>query len=334
MRGNRRQIVGRVTPGDDVEVSREIERLWEWHMSLDRLLKRIRRILTGPDGLPETFDDLDASFGGGRPFDGIRQKPQTSSHTVSGGSMQAVPIANWARLELDRYNYWFSQGWRIAARIICQSEGPHVGFDIVSDDETTSHLGVYNFTTGTGLEYPGGWFDSGWIVYGDGVASADPGTSYDPAKVVVAHNHSLGPNSTISNGVIYVQWILDTESVVTIGSGDVGDHAMLDLYKSAATPVTKTSNFSFTSTDDFVQVNASGGVVTGTLPNLPVPADNGRIYIVKKIDSSPNAVTISRFDASDSIDGAASVSLTVQHETVILIADSPNATYRIVGWYP
>jgi hypothetical protein len=65
-----------------------------------------------------------------------------------------------------------------------------------------------------------------------------------------------------------------------------------------------------------ILVDASGGAITIDLPDSTVTANiNGRVYNVKKIDGSANAVTVQRAGASDQIDGATTSVLTVQYQT-------------------
>jgi hypothetical protein len=67
----------------------------------------------------------------------------------------------------------------------------------------------------------------------------------------------------------------------------------------------------------YVRADASGGAFTVT---LPVAADNlGRKILIKKIDSSANAVTISG-TGSDTIEGSATKSLSSQWSSLYLIA--------------
>jgi hypothetical protein len=74
-----------------------------------------------------------------------------------------------------------------------------------------------------------------------------------------------------------------------------------------------------TSLNDVVLVNASGGARTITLP-APV---SGKRISVKKIDSSANAVTISR-SSTETIDGNPSVSLASQYDSYTVISDGTN----------
>jgi len=70
-----------------------------------------------------------------------------------------------------------------------------------------------------------------------------------------------------------------------------------------------------------VLANAADNAITITLPT-PV---TGRVVVVKKIDSSENAVTVVPADSENTtIDGQASVTLSTQYEKVTLISDGTN----------
>jgi len=71
--------------------------------------------------------------------------------------------------------------------------------------------------------------------------------------------------------------------------------------------------------DDVILANAAGGAFTLTLPAISGIA--GRVIIVKKTDSSANAVTIDG-NSTETIDGAADFQLYNQYESVRLIATS------------
>ncbi len=57
--------------------------------------------------------------------------------------------------------------------------------------------------------------------------------------------------------------------------------------------VTKTTDYNVKATDHVILCDASGGVMTITLPALAT-IPNEKIYHIKKIDSSANAVTVSQ----------------------------------------
>src|SRR5690606_12082640 len=72
-----------------------------------------------------------------------------------------------------------------------------------------------------------------------------------------------------------------------------------------------------TESDGFFAVDATGGPVQVTLPSALRYA--GRIFYVKKVDAGSDTVTVVP-SGTDLIDGAASVGLTAQYESVELYA--------------
>lgn len=80
-------------------------------------------------------------------------------------------------------------------------------------------------------------------------------------------------------------------------------------------------------THQTVLVNASGGPVTITVP--AASTITGRRYDIKKTDNSANAVTIVR-TGSDLLDGATSISLTVQYQSRTLIAYGATNTWNVL----
>jgi hypothetical protein len=81
-------------------------------------------------------------------------------------------------------------------------------------------------------------------------------------------------------------------------------------------PVAASDNFW---PDDYLVVcNATSGVVTMTLP--AAAASQGRKLVAKKIDASANAVTVDG-NGAETVDGAASVSITAQYDSVSVISD-------------
>ena len=85
------------------------------------------------------------------------------------------------------------------------------------------------------------------------------------------------------------------------------------------------SPYTITEDDHFIIADASGGAIT---VNLPPAADvPGREYVIKKIDATAN-VTIDG-DGAETIDGAATVVLTGQYDTVQIRSDGTE--WWIVG---
>lgn len=72
-----------------------------------------------------------------------------------------------------------------------------------------------------------------------------------------------------------------------------------------------------------IKANATGGAIVLTLPDSTVAANKGRVYIVAKVDSSGNSVTLQGF-GGQTISGAANVVLNTQWTTVTVQLDGAN----------
>lgn len=82
--------------------------------------------------------------------------------------------------------------------------------------------------------------------------------------------------------------------------------------------VSKTSGYTATTTDNTILVDASGGAVTITLP--AAAGISGRLYTIKKTDSSGNNVVIDP-NGAETIDGAATNTFNTQYQSVTVVCD-------------
>ena len=107
-----------------------------------------------------------------------------------------------------------------------------------------------------------------------------------------------------------------------VGIGTTEPNSFLHCYGSFATRVhTVTVDTTLGANHHVVLVNASDGNRTITLPNATTC--KGRQYIIKKIDSSSNTVTISA-QSEQTIDGQSSVDITEQYGIVRVVSDGSN----------
>lgn len=83
----------------------------------------------------------------------------------------------------------------------------------------------------------------------------------------------------------------------------------------ATATAAKTADYTATLDDGTIEVDASGAARTITL--FAASGNAGKILVIKKTDSSANAVTVDG-NASETIDGATTVSLASQYSTAIL----------------
>ena len=97
---------------------------------------------------------------------------------------------------------------------------------------------------------------------------------------------------------------------------------------SVTTPVpirTETSAYSVASNDYVILCDASSSAFTVSLP--AAAAKKGKIYQIKKIDSSANKVTLDP-DGAETIDGCTTIDITMQYDSLMVVSD--NANWHII----
>jgi hypothetical protein len=83
----------------------------------------------------------------------------------------------------------------------------------------------------------------------------------------------------------------------------------------------KTSAYTLATSDDVILADSSSAAFTLTLPTAV--GNTGKVFRVKKTDSSFNAVTIDG-DGTETIDGATTTTLNTQDETLTIVSDGSN----------
>lgn len=97
------------------------------------------------------------------------------------------------------------------------------------------------------------------------------------------------------------------------GLGDDDHSQYLTSYRQRGKAVSKVATYNATTGDYMILCDATGGAITVNLP--AVSGANEVILVIKKIDSSGNAVTIDG-SGSETIDGATTQSLSSQWSTM------------------
>ena len=129
-------------------------------------------------------------------------------------------------------------------------------------------------------------------------------------------------NPTISGAQSSVATIYGFLSVPTVSLSGFGTATPTSTafvngsFGSAISTITSTSTLN--ATQNVILVDATSAAVTINLP--AVSTISGREYIIKKIDSSGNAVTIDA-NASETIDGATTQSLATQWKYMTIKCD-------------
>lgn len=104
-------------------------------------------------------------------------------------------------------------------------------------------------------------------------------------------------------------------------------NSIVDWIKTHTTIVTVTTAYTIISNVFYVRADATAGAFAVTLPaalNL-----QGRQILIKKIDSSANAITVTAA-GSDTIEGAATSSLAAQWNKTLLISNGNTSWEKIV----
>lgn len=155
------------------------------------------------------------------------------------------------------------------------------------------------------------------------VAIANGGTG-QTAKT--AAFDALSPNSTKGDLVAH-----DGTNNIRLPAGSDGKILVADSTQasglkwgdgSSILPITsKTANYTLLATDSVIFVDSFGGAFTLTLP--PASANTGKVFQMKKTDSSFNLVTIDG-NASETIDGSLTRTLATENESYTIVSDGTN----------
>ena len=86
--------------------------------------------------------------------------------------------------------------------------------------------------------------------------------------------------------------------------------------------VTVTTTYTVVPGATIIKADASGGAFTITLPDAAGTNQN-RMIVIKKIDSTSNAVTVDG-DGSDTLDDITEKIITAQYVAIMLISDGTN----------
>jgi hypothetical protein len=153
--------------------------------------------------------------------------------------------------------------------------------------------GRIDLTTGSGFSSTG---DVGYLALGN--ASSGPPEYH--IKVVPWGDLYLGASGGSTGGII-----VSPDGSLTLNSG-VSYHTD-----------SKTANYTATATDYTILTDATAGAITISLPDAS--SLSGKTYIIKKTDSSSNAVTIDP-NGSQTIDGVTTYTLSTQYKYVTVQA--------------
>lgn len=123
-------------------------------------------------------------------------------------------------------------------------------------------------------------------------------TTVDARLAVGTNNQVLAANSATATGL---EWQTFSAALLAVTS--------------------KTANYTATTADNVILCDSTSAAFTITL--YTAAGNTGRKLIIKKTDSSVNAVTIDG-DGSETIDGSTTTTLNTQNETLVIFSDGTN----------
>lgn len=156
-------------------------------------------------------------------------------------------------------------------------------------------------------------------IFGSGSAGIGPIIDIDQLDTETSTPTFLDRNS--GNALINSLGTIKLTGLFTAANITVGPTGIKIINGQQAYPVTtKSSNYTVSVLDDTILVNAAAGPVTITLLSATATPNT---YTIKKIDSSTNAVTIGA-QSGQTIDGAPTVNLAAQYQTLTVIPSGGN----------
>ena len=193
---------------------------------------------------------------------------------------------------------------------------------IANGVQGTANLSVLNGRIQLGsADFSVGFWASGWGIF-DGSSS-----------LLTIRTAGSAPLAATANSTRML--IGNTAGQVQINNGTTGTYRDLILRNLIGTgnlatgTVSKSADYTATTDDGTIEVNASGAGRTITL--FAASGNAGKILVIKKTDSSANAVTVDA-NASETIDGATTVSLASQYSTItIQVNAAGTAWHKISG---
>ena len=156
--------------------------------------------------------------------------------------------------------------------------------------------------------------DSGGTAWEGGIGTITDASPDTLARTTVISSTNSDNAISLSSGTHTVFGTYPAGKAVYLDSSGNLSHRTIPY-------VTITGDTTVTTSNEVVFVNASSGEVDVTL--YAASSNGGRKLIIKKTDSSGNAVNILR-TSSETIDGATSIILYHQNESITLMSDNSN----------
>lgn len=186
--------------------------------------------------------------------------------------------------------------------------------------------GVYGYSTGSNGVYGYSASKCGVGVYGSSSGIGVKASAFNREAIPLVAQGALCQSSPLQewlNACGTPLGVVNKCGWLGVGTSSPGTPLQVNGGLSAKTTIA-TSNYTMSALDFGVLANASSAALKVTLP--PASTALGMMVLVKKIDSSTNAVTIAA-SGTNKVDGKASQSLAKQYDSYELISDGSSNWY-------
>ena len=220
---------------------------------------------------------------------------------------------DWEHVDIEAFREAIIGNGVIAGLEVTQSATPAMTV-LVSAGQCTIDGVVYAEASGQNLNISNGdaSHDRKDIVVYDATAGNPAVVAGTPAAAPVPPDIPAGD---ILLGIVLVE-ANETTSIV---NADITNDRVYSIKRWAHTSVSV--NTTLNDAHHVVTVDATGGARTITLPTAS--GILGKVYVIKKIDSSANVVTVDG-NAAETIDGATTITLPLQWSSTIMQSDGTN----------
>lgn len=318
LRGRKRYgDIGRVSPGDELENTRDHERLW---MMLETLKKKQAEIANFVGWFPGDISTLGES--GDTPPNTVYQSDFVNVFSHTSFSFTEIPEADFTYAVIPRLRHFAFNGWHIQCRFIGHIYGFSGVYAPTLHGEGTT-VNIFNFSDGNILDWAvdTGWQDM-WTSSGGFVVDNET----DGIIAMQGQLGGLGTSTHISSGSAYFRWMKnDSLGLGQFLDGDISPLARISTAKLAWPVQTITANYTLDGTEGLILADCTGGNIVIDTPLMSTNSDGKMVRIVK-IDASANTVTFDPY-------GAAPVALPATTWVGHNQSDSVDAVWGTGGWW-
>ena len=216
----------------------------------------------------------------------------------------------------QRWANTYSVDGSFSGSLVSEVSGSYKIYNLGTEGDTDTEFGYIEYDSGTGI------LKFGVDATGSGSTSRPVNFYTDSSFGFKATGGTTRFNISASNVVTYLNFLPSQDNAKNLGS-DATRFARAYVNSGTFTRVETitAASDSLVTTDHTLLCDCTSNNIALAIPASSVQEGNN--YVIKKIDSTSNTVTITP-DSPATIDGAASQTLNFQHQSITLVSDGSN----------